>query len=244
MKDLDRLEGFRERYGRLRPGWAPATAVYQRWVAKRLAPNVRVLDLGCGRGGVVERLGNRGHWVGVDPDLSSLREHRVSALPRGCAHSQDLPFAAAAFDVVVASWVLEHLSVPEETFLEISRILLPGGAFFFLTPNARHPLPRLSGVLAQSRRGRSKWRLQSEIVTWIYGRAAADTFPVVYRVNTVQDIERLAVASGLRVREIALIEDPSYFASGGMPFALAVALEGLLPVSWRVHLVGELWKPD
>ncbi|MGC9521380.1 MAG: class I SAM-dependent methyltransferase [Anaerolineae bacterium] len=244
MKDLDRLETLRERYGWLRPGWAPATAVYQGRVAKRLAPDVRVLDLGCGRGGIVERLGDRGHWVGADPDLPSLREHRVSALPRTCAHSRRLPFPAATFDVVVASWVLEHLATPEETFGEIARVLRPRGGFFFLTPNARHPLPRLSRVLAQSRARGSRWRLQSAIVKWIYGRASADTFPVVYRANTVQDIERLGVMAGLRVREIALIEDPSYFASGGMPLALAIALEGLFPASWRVHLVGELWKPD
>ena len=132
----NRLEHYRQRYAALRPGWEPATARYQRWVAARLTPATKVLDLGCGRGGIVERLHTIGRWTGIDPDCVSLREHRVPALTREQAGAMYLPFSDAAFDLVVCSWVLEHLVQPALTFAEVARILRPGGHFIFLTPNA------------------------------------------------------------------------------------------------------------
>ena len=95
---------------------------YQRWVAAGISEEHRVLDLGCGRGGIVERLGSVGSWTGTDPDLNSLIEHRRPALSRCCAQSEHLPCTAATFDTVVASWVLEHLPNPEQTFREIARL--------------------------------------------------------------------------------------------------------------------------
>ena len=80
----DRLEYFRGRYAALNPGWEHATARYQRWISQILTPTTRVLDLGCGRGGVVERLHEAGilgprsilaHCVHVDPwEMEILRD--------------------------------------------------------------------------------------------------------------------------------------------------------------------------
>ncbi len=61
-------------------------------------------------------------------------------------------FESGSIDVVIASWVLEHLPRPQVTFGEIARVLRPGGRFFFLTPNVDHPLPRLSLALARMRK--------------------------------------------------------------------------------------------
>lgn len=229
----DRLEHYRRRYAALKPGWEHATARYQHWIAARLTPDTRVLDLGCGRGGVVERLGAVGHWCGCDPDWRSLKEHRAAGLWRSQALSERLPFADAAFDIVIASWVLEHLAEPECTFGEIARVLRPGGRFFFLTPNLRHPIPRLSQWLARLR------ALQPALVTAVYRRAEADTFPVHYRANTLEAVARLATRAGLWLAQMEWVDDPSYFAWTSSTFALAVCLEALLPSTWRVHLVGE-----
>lgn len=237
MEDLDRLETFRRRYAAMRPGWEPATMLYQRWVAEVLSPGLRVLDLGCGRGGIVERLGIQGRWVGVDPDLVSLREHRWPDLVRGCAAARRLPFARNSFDVVVTSWVLEHLPAPAETFVEVGRVLRPGGRFLLLTPNARHPLPRASAILA------TMGRLQRAVVSRVYDRAPADTFPVQYRANTLHQIERLAVQGGMRLRRMALVGDPAYLAWDDLSFGLALIMEMLLPATWKVHLVGDLIRP-
>jgi SAM-dependent methyltransferase len=238
MITQDRLEHFRRRYAGLRSGWMPATTVYQRQVASVLVPGCRVLDLGCGRGGIVERLGDAGRWIGVDPDRDSLRQHRASAVPRSCAAAERLSFQAQSFDVVVASWVLEHLPAPEVTFREVARILRPGGAFFFLTPNVAHPLPRLSRIGARVR------SVQAWAVKCAYGRAAGDTFPVFYRANSVARIGQLLAQSGLRLVELALIGDPAYFAWESLSFTAAAIAEGLLPGVAKVHLVGHALKPS
>lgn len=230
------LEHYRRRYAALKPGWEHATARFQGWIAARLTPESRVLDLGCGRGGVVERLGMTGHWCGCDPDLCSLEEHRVVGLPRSQVLSERLPFADAAFDVVIASWVLEHLPHPLVTWREIARVLRPGGRFLLLTPNRDHPIPRVSAWLARLR------TVQAPLVKSVYGREAADTFPVHYRANTFTTLEHLAVQSGLRLVQLEWVDDPSYFVLADAAFALAVCLEMVLPATWRVHLVGEYKK--
>ncbi len=232
----DQLEHYRRRYAALRPGWEHATARYQRRVAARLTPESRVLDLGCGRGGIVERLHAAGRWIGCDPDGRSLKEHRYAQLARSQASSERLPFADAVFDVVVASWLLEHLPYPAQTFAEIARVLRPGGRFFFLTPNLRHPVPRLSQWLARLK------ALQPALVGVIYRRAEADTFPVCYRANTSETLERLAAHSGLRLVQMEWVDDPAYFAWKDFIFGFSVLLETLLPAAWRVHLVGEYEK--
>lgn len=234
----DRLEHYRRRYAALKPGWEHATARYQRWVAARLAPDSRVLDLGCGRGGVVERLGALGCWTGCDPDWHSLKEHRRTQLARSQAGSERLPFVDATFDVVIASWVLEHIPCPAWTFGEVARVLRPGGRFFFLTPNLRHPIPRLSQWLARLK------VLQKKLVAVVYRRASADTFPVHYRANTVEGIAQLAAQAGLRLVQMEWVDDPSYFAWTDFTFGLAVRLEKLLPRPWRVHLIGEYERPS
>jgi SAM-dependent methyltransferase len=242
MPDSTRLEKYRQRYAALRPGWEPATARFERQVAAALTADSAVLDLGCGRGGIVERLGPHrgdgpaGRWIGIDPDIASLREHRVANLARACADALRLPFAAETFDIVIASWVLEHLPQPVTTFGEVARVLRPGGAFFILTPNAAHPLPRLSAALAPLH------RLQSYAVSLIYGRATADTFPVAYRANTASAIERLATPLGLRAIDMVWVDDPSYFAWNSLSFIAAVVLEMFLPAGHQVHLVGRLRK--
>lgn len=232
----DRLEHYRRRYARLVRGWLPATAEYEQWVATCVQEDTRVLDLGCGRGGIVERLGSRGQWIGADPNLASLQAHRRPALGRCCAHSERLPFPKAYFDLVVSSWVLEHMLNPQAAFREIARILRPGGRFLFLTPNARHPLPWLSRKLAALR------RLQEQVVSLAYYRDPHDTFPVAYRANTHQEIERLAVSTSLRLSKLYWVTDPSYFAWDHASFWAAVGFATLLPATWKVHLVGELIK--
>jgi SAM-dependent methyltransferase len=191
------------------------------------------LDLGGGRGGIVERLFPRARWVGVDPDLASLHEHRVAALARCQAVAEGLPFPMEHFDLVVSSWVCEHLARPGRVFAEVARVLRPGGIFVLLAPNARHPIPRASRALAHLK------RLQDRVVRWAYGRDAVDAFPVYYRANTPQALDRWARDAGMRRERLVLVGDPSYFAWNEATFRAAVVLERWLPASWKVHLVAE-----
>ncbi len=197
-------------------------------------PGARVLDVGSGRGGVMELVWDQvGLAVGVDPDRASLVERRVP-LPVAQAVGDGLPLADSSFDLALAIWVFEHLAEPGDTLAEIARVLRPGGRLVFLTPNRRHPLiwaNRLSQLLP---------RLQRRLVPTLYGRAADDTFRVHYRANDASDIARLAASAGFSVESLEPIPDPTYLAFNDLAFSLSSGLEGWLPRSWGVHLLGVL----
>jgi len=237
MLSLDRQENYRHRCAEMHPGWRPASHIYQETVVALLTPAVRVLDLGCGRGGVMERLHPwAGLVVGLDTDLPSLREHRALALTLVAGQAERLPYAAGSFDLVCCSWVLEHLADPVRAFFEAARVLTSGGRFVFLTPNLRHPLLLLNRAL--------RWT-GGRFVQRFYGRTEADTFPAFYRANTPARIERAAQAAGLQRVALRFIGDPTYLAFDERIFRLACWLERVTPRRWRVHLVGNyVKKPD
>lgn len=229
---------YRQRYRSMRPGWAAAGDQLESIVRALATASARVLDLGCGRGGVVELF-----WrdvrlaIGVDPDLASLREHRTGGMPVVQASGDRLPFAADSFDLVVCVWVLEHLPDPTETFIEVRRVLAPRGHFVFLTPNLRNPL------MLANRVGRALPGLQRRLVPRVYGRDEADTFPVRYRANTAAAIRDHARAAGLAVQELRVVADPTYLALNRVMFEASVMSERLMPKGWGVHLIGDLVRP-
>jgi SAM-dependent methyltransferase len=228
---------YRARYRAMRPGWRSSGDQLESMVRGYVTPEASVLDLGCGRGGVVELF-----WrdvrlaTGLDPDVPSLTGHRAPGMPVLRGIGERLPFAAASFDLVVCVWVLEHLKRPLSVFSEVRRVLRPGGHFVFLTPNLRNPL------LVLNRIGKALPLLQTGLVSRFYGRREADTFPVQYRANTVGALRRLAAASGLEVVELRVVPDPTYLAVNGLMFTTSVFAERLMPKGWGVHLVGDLTR--
>ena len=237
MLSLERQNALRERFRIMRPGWRPATELFADLVRGQLRPDSRLLDLGCGRGGLVEQIDHPPiQIVGLDPDWGSLVEHRLPAMPRAAGASRDLPFAAGTFDLVFCSWLLEHLADPQRDLNEISRVLRPGGVFVFITPNGRHPL-----ALANRSLGRLT-TLQSKLVERLYGRVEEDTFPTRYRANTLPRLRQLAQTSGLQLHHWATVSDPTYLAFNEPLFRLMAWLDPRLPVGMRLHLVGVMRK--
>jgi hypothetical protein len=107
----------------------------------------------------------------------------------------------------------------------------------FLTPNVRHPL-------LWANRASQLWPVvQRRLVPALYGRAEADTFRVHYRANTPARLAGLAAAAGFTVETLRAIPDPTYLAFNEAFFRASLALEGLLPEGWGVHLLGVLRKP-
>jgi SAM-dependent methyltransferase len=234
MLSLDEQNRLRERYRAQNPGWWPATERYAELVRAHLQPDSRVLDLGCGRGGLVEQLDHPLRQIaGIDPDLASLREHRLP-LPRAQGTSSHLPLASHVIDVAFASWLLEHLAEPARDFAELARVLRPGGVFIFITPNRRHPLAQFTRLLGRA------GQIQRWLVSRLYGRSGEDTFPTFYRANLQEQLEALAATHGMRVETLEAIEDPTYLAFTPGLFRLAQWLGWRLPPSRRLHLVGVL----
>lgn len=93
-----------------------------------------LLDIGCGRGFLLERLADAGleNLTGMDvyDDVTSDR----FAYARGDV-TQRLPFDDATFECVVAGEIIEHVPDPDSFLREIRRVLVPGGILVVSTPN-------------------------------------------------------------------------------------------------------------
>jgi SAM-dependent methyltransferase len=228
---------YRARYRQMRPEWRSSGDQLEALVRGYANPESRILDLGCGRGGVVELF-----WrdvalaAGLDPDTPSLSEHRAPGMPVIRGVGERLPFAGESFDLIVCLWVLEHVKDPATVLREVRRVLIPGGHFVFLTPNLRNPL------LFLNRLGKALPALQRRVVPRLYGRVEADTFPVQYRANTVGDLRGLASESGLQVAELRVVADPTYLALNNLMFRASVLLDRVTPRGWGVHLLGDFKK--
>lgn len=227
---LDRQNAYRTQFRIQHPGWQPATEVYENMIRTRLTPDTRVLDLGCGRGGVLEQLDAPMQPIGLDPDLESLRDYRLPGTPLAQALAGVLPLKDACVDLVACSWVLEHLDAPIQVLSEARRVLRPGGSLIFLTPNANSLVVLLNRLLRP-------W--QRILVPRLYGRAEADTFPVRYRANTPAQVKALARQAGLNCELLQQIHDPTYLAFTPLLFRISIALTRFTP---PVHLVGVLTK--
>jgi SAM-dependent methyltransferase len=99
------------------------------------APGQRACDIGCGAGGLLARLAERFDAVGVDMSPLAL----AYCAKRGLrAVEGSLPDALAleseAFDVVVASEVLEHVDDDRAAAATLARLLRPGGILVCTVP--------------------------------------------------------------------------------------------------------------
>ncbi len=238
MIPLDKQERYRDLYRSLRPGYEDGVSLYARLVGQHVAPETRVLDAGCGRGGVIELYWeNVRQAVGVDADLASLGEHRcLGQLVNG--DLAELPFPTACFDVVLCSWVLEHLERPDSVLNELARVLRSGGHLVVLAPNAWNYVTLVQRLVPG--------RFQRWLTRRIYGRDEKDTFALAYKANTRRALDGKLVRAGLMNEEFHLVGDPSYVAGNETLFRLAVAWERI--TDWgplrntKVHLVASYVK--
>lgn len=134
-------------------GFGDAPAFY-RWILRLSDPRAddRLLDLGCGAGGMLAALGDRARSaVGLDIAGEALAHARRSVpaarLVRG--DGCRLPFTDACFDVVWNLGNLEHFPDVGAGVREMRRVLAPDGRAWVLLPNLFY-----SGVLWRVLRGR------------------------------------------------------------------------------------------
>jgi 2-polyprenyl-6-hydroxyphenyl methylase / 3-demethylubiquinone-9 3-methyltransferase len=160
------------------------------WILERLANKSKVLDVGCGAGFLTNELARHGHEVtGIDASEDSLRVARLydetHSVEYQVADAYKLPFADQTFDVVTALDFLEHVENPAAAIAEMSRVLKPGGQFFFHTFN-RHPLA---------------WLVVIKLVEWLIPKTPKNMHVLRLFVKP-SELKSYCEASGMQVNEM------------------------------------------
>jgi len=132
---------------------------------RNLAPGSRILEIGCGNG-VGSRLVHKkfapAHIdaVDIDPDMIRRAVRQQRALPSGrvefaVGDAQQLSFPDAAMDAVFNFGIIHHLEDWNRGIREVSRVLKPGGIFYFeeIYP-ALYAAPVLRHILVHPRKNR------------------------------------------------------------------------------------------
>lgn len=105
----------------------------------------RYLDVGCGTGedvrSLASRVGQTGQAVGIDASEAMIAEATQRAIGSGLpvvfqkADAHQLPFADGTFDGCRVERVLQHLTDPQQTVLEMARVTRSGGRVVAFEPD-------------------------------------------------------------------------------------------------------------
>lgn len=103
-----------------------------------LPSGLRLLDAGCGTGRNLLEFGRLGTAVGVDPSPEAIafcRERGIDGATQGTIEA--LAFADGAFDLILATDVLEHLRDDAAGLRELRRVAAPGARLLCTVPAYR-----------------------------------------------------------------------------------------------------------
>ncbi len=206
----------------------------------------RVLDLGCGTGAMAAGLLRRYPGVavtGVDLSESQLQvaARRPERLVLCRADGTALPFPHDTFDVVHASWLLEHVASPVAVLREVRRVLRSGGFALFTEVNnaslaVRPERPELKRV----------WAALNDAQT----ARGGDPF-IGPRLESLAGEAGFGRVRSTELKHVGEASDPGFFAAFVREFAeIFESVEEALPALHReieisaAHLRSLLHTPD
>lgn len=115
------------------------------WVIKKIQNHfktnqLKIADIACGGGFLSNDMAQVfSHVSALDASQSSLETAKKNDSTKSVEYSHgdayDLPYDDESFDVVCTMDFLEHIDDPKRVIKECSRILKPGGLFFYQTFN-------------------------------------------------------------------------------------------------------------
>ncbi len=119
---------------------------------------VRVLDVGCGRGGLLEWLLGRGaraenlHGIDLLEDRIADARRLHAGLDLRCADARHIPFHDGSLDLLICSTIFSSIvesDVAAAVAAEARRVLAPGGAVLWY--DVRMPNPGNPNTIAMTR---------------------------------------------------------------------------------------------
>jgi ubiquinone/menaquinone biosynthesis C-methylase UbiE len=139
----------------------------------------RLLDVGCGDGGVARLLRTRVAEViavDIEPSPEWRDEPRLSF---AVADAERLSFADASFDVLHSKDSLHHMEDPRAALAEYARVLRPGGTLLVIEGNRYNPVfyVHMTRLLGHEHFSRSRFR---ELIAERFPSARLGSFEAHY----------------------------------------------------------------
>jgi SAM-dependent methyltransferase len=208
-----------DRYYWSRAEFRNGTEQFHALCARNFAAGGPLLEIGAGPSNATsDFLATLGPLTGLDVS-DEVRGNRALA-EAGVFDGGAFPFADASFSGCVSNYVLEHVEDPGAHFREVARVLRPGGAYLFRTPNRWHYVAVASRMLPHFVHVRAANRLRK------LSDDAHEPWKTFYRANSGGSLRRLARGAGLEARELRVIEpEPSYGAAHAALFYPMMAYE-------------------
>jgi SAM-dependent methyltransferase len=208
-------------------------------------PDRVMLDLGAGRGGWFEddeiplrrqtRLmrGRFSKVFAVDVDEAVLDNRSVDQCL--VMRDQRIPLPDETVDVVVADFVLEHVSDPVQFSAEVHRVLRPGGWFCARTPHKYHYVTAASRFLKNASHAGVLKRVQPD-------RKDVDVFPTSYKMNTLREIRR--AFPSYDDHSCVFRCDPAYYFGSRLVWTIQTVLHQIAPAAISGNIFAFLKKPS
>lgn len=235
-----RQEKFREEYKKINKKWNDSVSIYKDIVKSLINSETTVLEAGCGFSNMYReeyKLAKRVIGVDISAEYLNANDTIDEKIVSDLSHFPQVQDETV--DIIISSWVLEHLESPEKVFSEFSRVLKKGGKVVFITPNARNYVVILNKLIPSWFRNMVAKRLANNTLV-------VDPMKTFYRANSVSKLKRLSKENALEFDKLILNGDPTYIAINRLFFGIGVFIERILSIpfmkSARVHIVGVIKK--
>lgn len=232
-----RTKALFERYYFSKADFVGGTEVFHRICKSHFLEGQPILEIGAGPANpTTSFLSRLAPVTGLDvsdevlsnPDLTKALVYQDGSMP--------LP--DSSFGMCVSNYVLEHVADPHTHFLEVCRVLKPGGTYCFRTPNRFHYVTLGASLLPHSLHLRWANKLRQ------LDKKAHEPWPTVYRANSRRKLLKLARNTCFSAEELRMIEpEPTYGAAHWLLFYPMMAYERVVNSSelfdsLRVNILG------
>lgn len=175
-------------------------ALFQQWgaiisdlVAAR--PGERLLDVACGTGvlacAALERVGNQGQVVGLDPnpDMLSVARRKTAKIDWREGRAESLPFPDESFDAVASQFGLMFFEDRPAAFREMMRVLRPGGRLAVAVCDALEHSPGYSAF--------------ADLLHKLFGPPVANAFRAPFVLGDPDKLTSICTAAGIPDAKVA-----------------------------------------